>query len=64
MTANQFKRFRTKLWKNQREAAQALGVSQPTVTRWETGENPVPRMAQILIRKYINEAMEGGKCRN
>ena len=42
MTANQFTRRRKKLFRTQAAAAEALGVTQQALSKWETGNNPIP----------------------
>lgn len=49
MTPLQFTRRRRKLFKTQQQAAEALGVSQGTISLWESGGRPVPTIAIKLL---------------
>lgn len=51
MTATDFKELRRRLFKSQQQAADALGVDQTTISRWETGSQPVPRMAELALER-------------
>jgi transcriptional regulator with XRE-family HTH domain len=53
MTGEQFRRCRKLLYETQEAAADGLGVTQPTIARWENGTHPVPRIAVILIEKLL-----------
>ncbi|MCP4878281.1 MAG: helix-turn-helix domain-containing protein [Gammaproteobacteria bacterium] len=49
MRAREIKKRRVAAGMNQRELADAVGVSQPTVCRWEQGLQPIPPYAAKLI---------------
>ena len=38
---------------NQRAAAVALGISQPTLRRWIKGHNPIPAAARELAAQLV-----------
>lgn len=50
MTPTQLKSIRATLGWSQQRLAEELGVRRNTVTRWEMGLNPIPPMAERLLR--------------
>ena len=55
MTPQQLKSLRASLGWSQTRLAEELGVARNTVTRWEMGLNPIPPMAQRLLKSMANE---------
>jgi DNA-binding transcriptional regulator YiaG len=51
VTAEEFTQMRKILFRTQQEVATALGVNQTTISRWETGRQPVPRLAQLALER-------------
>lgn len=49
MTPTQFTRRRKKLFPTQAQAAEAMGVTQGTISLWKTGHRPVPPIAIKLL---------------
>lgn len=49
MTGKAFKKMRTDKGYSQRALAKELDVNVMTVWRWEKGELPVPRMAELAL---------------
>ena len=49
MTAKRMKSLRTSAGMNQRELAEAVGVKQPSICRWESGDYAIPAWAAKLI---------------
>lgn len=47
--------IRTELGLTQRELAERLGVRSNTVTRWETGINPIPEWAEKAV--YLQKVL-------
>jgi DNA-binding transcriptional regulator YiaG len=56
VTAADLKQRRERLGLGQIELAAVLGVSQPTVAKWERGQHPVPVMAIRLLDCLQREA--------
>lgn len=55
MTPDEVKAARHALGFTQQALADALGVQRNTIAMWEIWRNPVPRMAEILIGKLLDE---------
>lgn len=57
MTAAQMKAKRKKLSLTQKEFAELIGVSKPTVERWETSDRPITgpvvQLMQLLTPEYV-----------
>ena len=49
MTRRRFYYLRQRLGWSQKRLAARLGVSRRSVIAWETGERPLPRMAQNMM---------------
>ena len=49
ITAEEIKKFRKKLGMTQKKFAELLGVSKPTVERWENGEKKITGPVVMLI---------------
>lgn len=47
----------------QREIADALGVAQRTVVRWESGESPLPHRAELALSDRLRAHPEKGRFR-
>jgi len=57
MDAIEFKRCREKLgYVTQGEMAKALGVDVSTVSKWESGENPISKVVEIAVRALVKAA--------
>jgi propanol-preferring alcohol dehydrogenase len=55
MNHQEFKKKRCFLWQTQAEAAAALGVSQMTISRWESGARRVSKTAIKLLERILEE---------
>jgi propanol-preferring alcohol dehydrogenase len=55
MNHKEFKKKRRSLWRTQAEAAAALGVSQMTISRWESGARRVSKTAIKLLERILKE---------
>lgn len=49
MTPHDLKRRRVALGWSQHRLAQELGVNRSTITKWESGQHPIPPMAAKLL---------------
>ena len=58
MTKDQLRHMRQMLALTQRELAERLGVRSNTVTRWETGVNPIPAWAEkaVTLQKVLQNS--------
>jgi len=56
--ADRIKRLRSRLGLTQRQFADAVGVAQPTVANWETGDKR-PEGPEVLARLYQLEKSPG-----
>ena len=56
MTAKQLKALRTQLHLTQPVLAEKLGVHSMSLSRWETGQRPIPLMAVKLLAYIAREA--------
>jgi DNA-binding transcriptional regulator YiaG len=52
MTPGRFKKLRQSMGYSQVRLAEKMGVYVRTVSRWETGEVEIPKMAELALR-YI-----------
>jgi transcriptional regulator with XRE-family HTH domain len=57
MTKGQFKELREAIDYSQAKLAKEMGVTIRTITRWETGEFPIPRIAELALRSVVQEAL-------
>jgi transcriptional regulator with XRE-family HTH domain len=57
MTKGQFKELREAIDYSQAKLAKEMGVTIRTIKRWETGEFPVPRIAELALRSVVREAL-------
>ena len=56
--AEELKDIRKKLGLTQKEFAELIGVSKPTIERWETSEKingPIVLLSQMLTKEYVDE---------
>jgi transcriptional regulator with XRE-family HTH domain len=52
MTGAEFRKLRRSIGYSQAKVCKEMDVAPRTVTRWETGETPIPKMA-VLALKYL-----------
>jgi len=60
MTKGQFRKLRNSIGLSQTKLAQEMGVTLRTVSRWETGEFPIPRIAELALMTVVMEAKKKG----
>jgi DNA-binding XRE family transcriptional regulator len=58
MTKKEFKMLRGLLDLSQTKLAKELGVTLRTVARWERGEFPIPRVAELALRNLFRESLK------
>ncbi len=56
MTKRQFRVLRELIGYSQAKLARGMGVTIRTITRWERGEFPIPRVAELALRSVVLEA--------
>lgn len=57
LSSEEIKALRTKYGLNQQDFAKVLGVSLPSVARWETGRVLQPKSTDLLMRAYAKEPL-------
>ncbi len=58
MTIRKFKELRQDIGYSQAKLAKELGVTIRTVSRWEHGDFPIPKVAELAIKTIVREASE------
>jgi DNA-binding XRE family transcriptional regulator len=58
MTGNEFRKLRASAGYSQAKLGRELDVAIRTMTRWETGETPIPKIAELAL-KYVIEKKPG-----
>lgn len=61
ITGSELEQYRKSRNLSQAGTAEMLGVSAPTVNRWEKGEQEIPGPAQLLLRMLIHGEMPFGE---
>jgi transcriptional regulator with XRE-family HTH domain len=59
VTGNEFRRWRRSAGYSQSQLAREIDVTIRSLTRWETGETPIPKIAELAL-KYIIEKKQKG----
>src|SRR5262249_21202338 len=52
----EFKRMRQSIGYSQAKLAKEMGVTVRSITRWETGQFPIPKMAELALRFVVQQA--------
>ena len=58
MTKKEFRTLRGLIGLSQTKLAKELGVTLRTVARWERGEFPIPRVAELALRNLFRESLK------
>ncbi len=58
MTIRKFKELRQDIGYSQAKLAKELGVTIRTVSRWEHGDFPIPKVAELALKMIVREASE------
>lgn len=58
MTKTRFKDLRKSIGYSQAKLAQEMGISIRTITRWERGDRPIPRYAELALRTLVRDEDE------
>jgi DNA-binding XRE family transcriptional regulator len=58
MTKKEFKQLRHLISLSQGKLAKEMGVTSRTITRWERGEFPIPRIAELALRNLFRETLK------
>jgi DNA-binding transcriptional regulator YiaG len=58
MTKKEFRTLRGLIKLSQANLAKELGVTLRTVARWERGEFPIPRVAELALRNLFRESLK------
>jgi transcriptional regulator with XRE-family HTH domain len=61
MTGSEFRKLRRSAGYSQAKLCRELNVSIRTMTRWETGETPIPKIAEIALKYVIEKKGTGGR---
>jgi DNA-binding transcriptional regulator YiaG len=61
MTRQEFKKLRESVGYSQVQLAKEFGVYVRSISRWETGEFPVPRMAELALRYIVDQVKRKAK---
>jgi transcriptional regulator with XRE-family HTH domain len=56
MTGAQFKKLRESIGYSQSRLSKEIDVTIRSITRWETGETPIPKIAEISLRHLAAKA--------
>jgi DNA-binding transcriptional regulator YiaG len=60
MTPEELVKARNRLKMRQDQLAEALGVTQGALSRWESGQRRIPEMAARLIKRLIADQQRKG----
>ena len=58
MTGNEFRKLRRSAGYSQSQLSKELDIRIRSLTRWETGETAIPRIAELALR-YVIEKKRG-----
>ena len=58
MTIRKFKELRQDMGYSQAKLAKEMGLTISTVSRWEHGDFPIPKVAELALKTIVREASE------
>jgi transcriptional regulator with XRE-family HTH domain len=56
MTIRKFRELRQDIGYSQAKLAEKMGVTIRTVSRWEHGDFPIPKVAELALKTIVMEA--------
>ena len=63
MTKQDFRRLRKSIGYSQVRLAKEMGVFVRTVSRWETGEVTMPKIAELALKYIVNKVNGRGEIK-
>lgn len=63
MTGDEFRKLRRSAGFTQAQLAHEIDVMIRSLTRWETGETPIPKIAELALKYVIEKKRGKGKRR-
>jgi transcriptional regulator with XRE-family HTH domain len=61
VTGKEFRRARRSAGYSQAQLSRELAITIRSLTRWETGETPVPKIAELALKYVVKEKRRKGK---
>jgi transcriptional regulator with XRE-family HTH domain len=61
VTGNEFRKLRKSGGYSQSQLAREIDVTIRSLTRWETGETPIPKIAELALKYVVEKQREKGK---
>jgi len=61
MTPEKFKKLRESIRYSKSELARDMEIAVRTITRWETGVTPIPKVAEMALQLVVLKATRKGK---
>jgi len=59
VTGKEFTKLRRSAGLTQAQLAREIDVTIRSLTRWETGETPIPKIAELALRYVIEKKQKG-----
>ena len=61
VTGKEFRKLRLSSGYSQSQLSREIDVTIRSLTRWETGETPIPKIAELALKYLIEKQSEKGK---
>lgn len=58
LSGDEFRFIRSELRMSRRTMAEVVGMSPETIKKWESGENPIPKTADVAVRGLFLESLK------